>query len=88
MIQAADEFVNSDYKPVTSQEYSSYRQTSALLDELHVCHLERTKQKFSTFTLFLDKAIQQNIIISHSIISLFISTTCSFENDGGDISKK
>lgn len=63
------------------------RQAKAVLDELHVCHLEQFKHRLPTFALFVGTMIQQAKMRSLSTISQLLIIR-SFEYATSDKSKK
>lgn len=88
MIQAIYAFVKNDRTPAFFVMASFYMHSRALLDELHVPHLKRSSEKFSTFVLSFDTKIPKTKIFYHSIMSLFISTMHSFDYNGQDKRKE
>lgn len=88
MIHSAEKFVKNEHKPYPFQYIHVYRHARTLLDELRGGHLEQEIRKLSTLVPFLHKNIQQTRITLHSILSLFILTTHSFDYDESDKSEK
>lgn len=84
IFQADDEFGENDYMLDPFHLNFFYRHVRALLGELYIRHFEHGKQKFPSFTLFLDTHIKQTKIISNSTMSLFISTTRPFDYNASD----
>lgn len=78
MIQAADKFSINDQKPMFFHAGAFYRHTRALLDEVHVPHLEQGEEKFSISALFVQTKIQQSQNITYTIMDTFITTRCPF----------
>lgn len=65
-----------------------HRLARALLDAMHACQLDHKLQKFHSFTFFFETNIQQANLLSHSAMSLFISTGHYFDYDVRDRPKK
>lgn len=78
MFQGAISVVKDDRKPTLFHPNYFYRHEKPLLDELHVRRLEEDKGEFPIIALFLDTTIHQTRTISHSIMSVFISTVRPF----------
>lgn len=79
MIYAADALVKTKHKPSPFHANSIYRHARALLNERYLCHLQHEKEKLPTLDFSQDTTIQQTKILSHSNMSLLISTMRSLD---------
>lgn len=68
MSHDTDGFVKNDHKPSSLRTNLFYRRDRILLDRLQLCHLQKDKERSSTFARFLDTKVRRSRIISHSII--------------------
>lgn len=71
MIQAAEGFINNDYKSVSLQPNSCYKLARAVLDDLLIRHMEQDKEKASTLVIFLHNKIQKtrrNLQFNHVLV--------------------
>lgn len=88
MVQATDTFVRNIHKPTSFHAHHFYHHAIALLDELHVRHMKHNKERFPAFTLFLQTKIQQTRNMTHTIMTLFITTMRHYNYDTMDKSNK
>lgn len=82
ILKATDYFVTNDHRPTPFHTILLYKCARALFDELQIQDFQQGKEKFPIFTLSLNTEIEHRNRISHSVMSLFISTMRPFDDDG------
>lgn len=87
MIQAADSSSKSDHRMAPFHNRAFYRHSNALLNELNAPHVKQNGEMFPSFATFLDTKFRQTEIITHSILSLFVTTMRPFDYNERDKSK-
>lgn len=88
MNQAVDAFDKSDPKPPLFHTNPFYKYTEGFLERLHVRYLEKEQENFPVFALFLDTKIHRTKKISHSSMSLLITTMPSFHYNANNKANK